>query len=177
VLRAKGLFVDRQGALIKGLGLRVLAMGVNVKPRQVFETRGHVGVFRAKGFFPDPKRPLIKGLGVGITTMLVQVDASLTEQSRTLGKFKVQLVDKFRAGARLGKKPFAASPVRKRYVWKCAVYRPYNAFRPQAFRGPVHRLLQHGPDTATVDNPKSVQAFLMRADLDGFTLRVEAERD
>lgn len=29
-------------------------------------------------------------------------------------------------------------------------------------------------DTATVDNPTSVQAFLMRADLDGFTLRVEA---
>jgi hypothetical protein len=74
-----------------------------------------------------------EGLGVSITTTLVQVKASLVEQSRTLGKFEVPVVDKFCAGVRLGKKPFAASPGRKLHLRKGAVHGTHRAFCPNPF--------------------------------------------
>ena len=68
VLRAQGLFPDRQRPLVKGLGLRVLALGV-VEHRQVVEAGGHVGVLRAQGLFPDRQRPLVKGLGLRVLAL------------------------------------------------------------------------------------------------------------
>ena len=97
----------------------------------------------AQGLFPDRQRTHVKGLGVGITTTLVQVDAGLVEQPRTLGKFEARLADQFRAGLRMGKKPFAEGPgwkfdIRKRYVNDT-----HCAFRPRVLRALVHPLLQH----------------------------------
>jgi hypothetical protein len=59
VFRAQGLFPNRQRPLVKGFGLRVLAL-VIVKRRQVVEALGHVGVLRAQGRFPDRQRPIVK---------------------------------------------------------------------------------------------------------------------
>ena len=68
MLRAQGLFPDRQCPLIERLGLRVLALVV-VKRRQVVEARGYVGVLRAQGLFPDRQRPLVKRLGLRVLAL------------------------------------------------------------------------------------------------------------
>jgi hypothetical protein len=58
-----------------------------------------------QGLFPDRQRTPVKRLSVGITTTLVQVNASIVEQSRSLRKREAPLDDKFRASVCLGKKP------------------------------------------------------------------------
>jgi hypothetical protein len=62
--------MDRQRPLIKGLGLRVLALGL-VKVRQIVEAVGHIRVLRAQRLFTDRQRPLQKGRGIGITSTFV----------------------------------------------------------------------------------------------------------
>jgi hypothetical protein len=49
MLRAQDLFPDRQRPAVKGLGLRVLALGV-VESRQVVEADGDLRVLQAQGF-------------------------------------------------------------------------------------------------------------------------------
>jgi hypothetical protein len=69
MLRAKGLFPDRQCPLVKGLGFRVLAL-IGVEPPNVIEAGGHVGVLRPQRLFPNPQRPLVKGFGLGLLALI-----------------------------------------------------------------------------------------------------------
>ena len=50
MLWPQGLSQNRQRPLVKGLGLRVLALG-GVKARQVVEADRHVGMLRAEALF------------------------------------------------------------------------------------------------------------------------------
>ena len=59
MLRAKGLFPDRQRPLVKGLGLRVLALVV-VEPREVVEAGGHSRDAPGRGPFPGSPAPACK---------------------------------------------------------------------------------------------------------------------
>jgi len=68
VLHAKGPFPDRQGPLIEGFGLSVLALG-GIEPRQVVEVPGQVAVLRAQGLFPDRQGLLIEGFGLHVLAL------------------------------------------------------------------------------------------------------------
>ena len=89
MLRAQGLFPDRQSPLVKGLSLRVLTLGV-VEQRQVGEACCHVGVLRAQGLFPDRQSPLVKGLGLRVLTLGVVEPRQVVEALCHVGVLRAQ---------------------------------------------------------------------------------------
>ena len=68
MFRPEGLLVDRQGALVEGLGGGVAALGV-VQRGEVVEVRGQAGVFRPEGLLINRQGALVEGLGVGVAAL------------------------------------------------------------------------------------------------------------
>jgi hypothetical protein len=65
MLGTKGFLPHGDRPLVERLGLNILALSV-VKPRQVVEAGGYVGVTRTQDFLANRQRPLVERLGLGI---------------------------------------------------------------------------------------------------------------
>jgi hypothetical protein len=85
VLKAQSSFLDRQRSLVKGLGLRILALA-SVEAREVADHGGYVWMFPPEGLFSDRECPLIKGLGLPVFALLFvyQRQTIITSNSRPL---------------------------------------------------------------------------------------------
>ena len=67
MLRSKGFSLNRQCALVKGLGLLVLGLNM-VKRRQIVEGLGYIPMLRLQRLFPNCQCPFKKRLGFRVAT-------------------------------------------------------------------------------------------------------------
>jgi hypothetical protein len=89
VIQFRGLFQDPKRPPVKGIGLRVLILGL-VKLSQVVEAGAHVGVLRAKGLFPNRHCTLVKGLGFRVLALGVVKRSQVVEAGGHVGVLRVQ---------------------------------------------------------------------------------------
>ena len=78
------LFPDRQRALVERLGIGIATLGV-VKPRQIVQRHGDIGMIGTKRLFLIASAALVERLGIGIATLVSYSSARLFSDCATSG--------------------------------------------------------------------------------------------
>ncbi len=85
MIRAERLLENRQCALEKRLGLRVLALGV-VEESQVVQARGYIGVIGTQSFLINRQRALVQRLGLRVLALGVVEPGQVVQARGYIGR-------------------------------------------------------------------------------------------
>src|SRR4051812_43481199 len=80
---AKGLFSDRQRALVEPLSLAVLALR-QIQVGQVVESLPHVGVVRTERFLADRQGALVQALRLAVIALLPMHESQFVERNSVI---------------------------------------------------------------------------------------------